>query len=101
LYYCIVYSAIQPLEAASVLNKISYQLPLISKKISGAYTPGPPLKGGREGRGEGEKREGAKEGRPPIHIPGYATGYGVGFGYQPPRLSAYADCRVQSRVITL
>jgi len=26
LYYCIVYSAIQPLKAASVHNKISYQL---------------------------------------------------------------------------
>jgi len=25
------------------------------------------------GRGEGEEKEGAREGRPPIHIPGYAT----------------------------
>jgi len=29
------------------------------------YTPGPPLKGGREGRGEGEERKGAREGSPP------------------------------------
>ena len=39
------------------------------QKISGGYTPGPPLKG------EGEEREGAREERPPIHIPGYATVY--------------------------
>jgi len=45
------------------------------KKISGGYTPGLPLKGGGEGRGEREEREGAREGRPPppIHIPGYVT----------------------------
>jgi len=31
-----------------------------------------------EGRGKGEEREGAREGRsPPIHIPGYAAGYGT------------------------
>jgi len=42
------------------------------QKIRG-YTPGSPLKGGGEGRGEGEEREEAREGRPPIHIPGYAT----------------------------
>jgi len=35
--------------------------------------PRPPLKGGGEGRGEEEKREGARERRTPIHIPGYAT----------------------------
>jgi len=34
--------------------------PLISKKISGGYTPGPQLKGGGKGG-------------PPIHIPGYST----------------------------
>jgi len=28
-----------------------------------------------EGGGEGEERKGAREGSPPIHIPGYATGY--------------------------
>jgi len=35
------------------------------KQISGGYTPGPPLKGG--GRGTGGE-EGARDGRPPIHI---------------------------------
>jgi len=34
------------------------------KKISGGYTPDP-LKRGRGGRGEGEEREGAREGSPP------------------------------------
>jgi len=46
---------------------------LISKKISGGYTPGL-LKKRRGRRGEEEEREEAREGRPPIHIPGYATG---------------------------
>jgi len=37
-------------------------------KFSGVIpTHGPPLKG------EGEEREGARKGAPPIHIPGYAT----------------------------
>jgi len=36
--------------------------------MSGGYTPGLPLKGER-----GEEREEAREGSPPIHIPGYAT----------------------------
>jgi len=43
------------------------------QKNSGGYIPGLSLKG--EGRGEGEEREGTREGRPPIHIPGYATGH--------------------------
>jgi len=31
-----------------------------------------------EGRGKGEEREGAREGRsPPIHIPGYTTGLSI------------------------
>jgi len=38
-------------------------------KNSGSYTPVPPLKGR-----EGEEREGARKGSPPIHIPGSATG---------------------------
>jgi len=37
------------------------------KKNYGGYTPGPPLKGGGEGRGEGEEREGAREGSPNLH----------------------------------
>jgi len=45
------------------------------QKISGGYTPGPSLRGGG-GRGKGKEREGAKEGRPPIHIPGYAAAPG-------------------------
>jgi len=40
------------------------------KIISGGYTPGLPLKGGRI---KGEEREVARE-RRPIHIPGYDTG---------------------------
>jgi len=46
-------------------SKSHLRVPLFSKK-SGGYTSGPPLKGG-------EEKEGAREGSPPIHIPGYAT----------------------------
>ena len=35
LYYCIVYSAIQPLKAASVLNKISCRLSDVDAKTNG------------------------------------------------------------------
>jgi len=53
-------------------SKTHIQAPLISKNL----TPGPLLKGVEEGRGEGEEREGAREGRPPVHIPGYAIAQG-------------------------
>jgi len=59
---------------AQKCSKTHLRARLIKKNISGGYTPGPPLKGGGEKRGEGKEREGAREGRPPIHIPGYATG---------------------------
>jgi len=45
------------------------------QKNSGGYTPEPLLKGGEERREEGEERERAREGSPPVHIPGYATAY--------------------------
>ena len=66
-------------EAQNAL-KVTYA-PLISKN-SGGYTPGPPLKGGGEGRREGEEKEGAREWSPPIHTPGYATGQHVCIGYK-------------------
>jgi len=47
-------------------SKTHPRTPLISKKITGGR--------GRGGRGEGEEREAAREGRPPIHIPSYDTG---------------------------
>jgi len=50
----------------------------MSKKFRGlGLYPRTPVKRGRGGKRERRGEEGAREGRPPIHIPGYATEHNV------------------------
>jgi len=62
--YCAKNWFIKVLILTPKCSKTHLRAPLIFKNFPGVI---PPLKGG------GEERKGAREGRPPIHIPGYAT----------------------------
>jgi len=62
----VVYKGVN-FEAQNAIKHL--RAPLISKKFRGLYPRTPVLKGG----GEREESEGARVGRPPIHISGYAT----------------------------
>jgi len=54
-------------------SKTNLRAPLISKKNFRGLYPRTPVKRGRGGETGRGGEGGAREGRPPIHIPGYAT----------------------------